>query len=175
MTTVLVGRGGEVALLGGLIADLPNSSAAVIVRGEAGIGKTLLVETVLDGRPEDGPRLLRGGCAPLAGPAVYSGLDVALGGVLGAGVSTEHFPSPAAGRARAPEVLQQELDNGPAAGTVLLVEDVHWADWSTLDFLAYSTRNLPARGLLVLFTWRDEDTDADREAWLAEQLRSPGL
>jgi predicted ATPase len=58
---------------------------------------------------------------------------------------------------------------------VLLVEDAHWADWSALDFLAYLTRNLPARGLLVIVTWCDEDTEADREAWLAEQLRVPSL
>ncbi|MEV0286931.1 MULTISPECIES: hypothetical protein [unclassified Kribbella] len=49
MATELVGRGDEVGFLRGLTATLPTSSAAVLVRGEAGIGKTLLVETVLEG------------------------------------------------------------------------------------------------------------------------------
>ncbi|MFI7067055.1 ATP-binding protein [Kribbella sp. NPDC050124] len=175
MATKLVGRGDEAGFLRGLTAALPTTSTAVIVRGEAGIGKTLLVETVLDGRPDDGPRVLRGCCAPMAGAAAYSGLDMALGTVLNAGVASGDFPSPAAGRARALEALRQGLDDGPPSGTVLLVEDVHWADWSTLDFLAYLTRNLPVSGLLVLLTWRDEETEADREAWLAELLRSPRL
>jgi DNA-binding CsgD family transcriptional regulator len=175
VTAVLVGRGDEGAFLAGLVAELPSSSAAVMVRGEAGIGKTVLVETVLEGRPDDGLRVLRGACAPMAGATAYSGLDIALGAALNVGVAPGGFPSPAAGRARAIESLRQGLGDGPPGGSVLLVEDAHWADWSTLDFLAYLTRNLPARGLLVLITWRDEATDADREAWLAELLRSPRL
>lgn len=175
VTAVLVGRGDEVGFLGGLVAELPMSSAAVMVRGEAGIGKTVLVETVLEGRPDDGLRVLRGACAPMAGAAAYSGLDVALGAVLSDRVVPGGVPSPAAGRAWVIESLRGGLEGGPAAGAVLVVEDAHWADWSTLDFLAYLTRNLPAHGLLVLITWRDEDTEADREAWLAEQLRSPRL
>ena len=55
VTAILVGRADEVAFLGGLVAELPISSAAVMVRGEAGIGKTVLVETVLEGRPAYGP------------------------------------------------------------------------------------------------------------------------
>ncbi|MEJ1110883.1 MULTISPECIES: helix-turn-helix transcriptional regulator [unclassified Kribbella] len=175
MTAILPGRGEEVAFFGRLVAELPTSSAAVMVRGEAGIGKTALVESVLEGRPDDGLRVLRGACAPMAGAAAYSGLDIALGAALSAGVGLGDILSPAAGRARALESLRQGLEDGPPGGTVLLVEDAHWADWSTLDFLAYLTRNLPVRGLLVILTWRDEVTDADREAWLAEQLRSPRL
>ena len=175
MAAALVGRVDEVALLRGLIDRLPDSSAAVLVRGEAGIGKTVLVEAVLDQRPGDGPRVLRGGCAPMAGAAAYSGLDVALGGALGAHVAVGQFPSPAAGRARAMELLREALEDGPPSGTIVLIEDVHWADWSTLDFLAYASRNLPPHGLLILQTWRDEDTDADRNAWLADQLRNPGV
>ena len=173
MASLLVGRGVEVAVLRGLIADLPNRSAAVMVRGEAGIGKTVLVRSVLEGHSGDGVRVLRGACAPMSGSTAYSGLDAALGGVVGGAVSAETFPSAAAGRAWAIETLREGLDDRSPEGTVLLVEDVHWADRSTLDFLSYTTRNLPDRRLLVVVTWRDEDGGPEHRSWLAEQLRNP--
>jgi predicted ATPase len=110
MTGFLVGRGVEAAVLRGLIAELPEASAAVLVRGEAGIGKTVLLESVLAGMPDGGPRVLRGACAPMAGTAAYSGLDIALGGVLGEGVTSDDVVSAAAGRARALELLRKALD-----------------------------------------------------------------
>ncbi|MGH3464452.1 MAG: AAA family ATPase, partial [Kribbellaceae bacterium] len=173
MASLLVGRGVEVAVLRGLIADLPNRSAAVMVRGEAGIGKTFLVRSVLEGHSGGGVRVLRGACAPMSGSTAYSGLDAALGGVVGGAVSAETFPSAAAGRAWAIERLREGLDDRSPEGTVLLVEDVHWADRSTLDFLSYTTRNLPDRRLLVVVTWRDEDGGPEHRSWLAEQLRNP--
>jgi DNA-binding CsgD family transcriptional regulator len=175
MTGVLVGRALEAAVLRGLIADLPVASAGVLVRGEAGVGKTVLVQSVLADAADGGPRVLRGACAPLAGAAAYGGLDVALGSVLGEGVAADDVASSAAGRAQALDLLRRALNDGPEAGTILLVEDVHWADWSTLDFLAYSTRNLPANRLLVMLTWRDDETDEDRLAWLAEQIQIPSM
>ena len=48
-------------------------------------------------------------------------------------------------------------------------------DTSTLDFLAHLCRNLPESGLLVLFSWRDEETDSGRARWLGEQLRNPAI
>ena len=171
---MLVGRGDEVAALRGLIADLPDSSAAVMVRGEAGIGKTHLVRSVLDEHSGSGVRILRGACAPMSGATAYSGLDAALGGALESGASADRFPSAAAGRAWAIELLRAALDDEHSPnGTVLLVEDGHWADRSTLDFLSYTTRNLPDRRLLVILTWRDDDGGPEHQVWLAEQLRNP--
>ncbi len=145
-----------------------------MVRGEAGIGKTLLVRSVLDEHSGSGVRILRGACAPMSSATAYSGLDAALGGAHGVGASGNRFPSVAAGRAWAIEMLCEALDDEDSPdGTVLLVDDVHWADRSTLDFLAYTTRNLPQRRLLVVVTWRDDDGDAEHQAWLAEQLRNP--
>ena len=49
--------------------------------------------------------------------------------------------------------------DGPPPG-VLFIDDVHWADTSSLDLLAYLVRRLRA-GLCVLLTWRDEQVPAD--------------
>ncbi|WP_433002135.1 helix-turn-helix transcriptional regulator [Kribbella sp. CA-294648] len=175
MAGLLVGRGLEAAALRGLIADLPERSAAVVVRGEAGIGKTLLVRSVLDEHSSSGVRILSGACAPMSGATAYSGLGATVTAALSQSTASGQFPSAAAAHAWSMRTLAGVLDSDAPEGTILLVEDVHWADWSTLDFLAHSTRNLPERRLLVLLTWRDETGPPDRLTWLAELLRYPAV
>lgn len=175
MADLLVGREAEAAVLRGLIADLPERSAAVVVRGEAGIGKTVLVRSVLDEYAASGLRILRGACAPMSGATAYSGLGAAVTAALSQSPASGQFPSAAAARAWSLQTLTDVLDSDSSQGTVLLVEDVHWADWSTLDFLAHSTRNLPEQGLLVLLTWRDEAAHPDRLTWLGELLRTAAV
>ncbi|WP_020389844.1 helix-turn-helix transcriptional regulator [Kribbella catacumbae] len=175
MAGLVVGRGVEAAVLRGLIADLPERSAAVVVRGEAGIGKTLLVRSVLDEHSGSGVRILRGACAPMSGAAAYSGLGSTVTAALSQSTASGQFPSAAAARAWSMQTLADVLDSDAAQGTILLVEDVHWADWSTLDFLAHETRSLPERGLLVLLTWRDETADHEYLTWLGELLRTPAV
>ncbi|MFI6675897.1 LuxR C-terminal-related transcriptional regulator [Kribbella sp. NPDC050470] len=175
MAGLMVGRGGEAAVLRGMIAQLPKRSAVVVVRGEAGIGKTVLVRSVLDEQSGNGVRILRGACAPMSGATAYSGLGATVTAALSQSVEAGQFPSAAAARAWSMQTLTDVLESDAEQGTVLMVEDVHWADWSTLDFLAHSTRNLPERRLLVLLTWRDETAEPDRLTWLGELLRTPAV
>ncbi|TDO48548.1 AAA ATPase-like protein [Kribbella sp. VKM Ac-2527] len=168
MSTELIGRDDEIALLRGLIGGLTTTSAVAIVRGEAGIGKTVLVRAVLE--DADRLRILRGGCAPMSGRLAYGGLDRVL---THGPVDGEAFSSVAAGRARTVEAMLTTLTHLAHQGAILVVEDVHWADTSTLDFLAYASRNLPESGLLILLTWRDEPTDLEHQRWLGELLRAP--
>jgi ATP/maltotriose-dependent transcriptional regulator MalT len=60
------------------------------------------------------------------------------------------------------------------APVVLVVEDLHWADRSTLEFLAYLVRNLRQERLLVVGTWRSDELPHAHPVrrWLAEQHRS---
>ncbi|WP_432948680.1 LuxR C-terminal-related transcriptional regulator [Kribbella sp. CA-253562] len=175
MAGSVVGREAEVAVLRGVIAELPERSAAAVVRGEAGIGKTLLVRSVLDEYAGSGVRVFRGACAPMSGATAYSGLGTTVTAALSQPAASGEFPSAAAARAWSMQTLRGVLDSDSAQGTILLVEDVHWADWSTLDFLAHVTRNLPEWRLLVLLTWRDETAHPDRLTWLAELLRCPAV
>ncbi|TCC33196.1 helix-turn-helix transcriptional regulator [Kribbella speibonae] len=169
MGGALIGRETELVLLRELTAGLSTGSAVAIVRGEAGIGKTSLVRAAVADADSAGLRILSGACAPLSGAVAYGGLDAALG--VGREAGGEVFASVAAGRAWTVGAMMRTVTEIADGGAVLVVEDVHWADRSTLDFLAHLTRNLPATGLLVLLTWRDEDTGAEQARWLGEELR----
>jgi DNA-binding CsgD family transcriptional regulator len=170
----MVGREKEFALIRSSMARLPRAASAVaVVRGEAGIGKTTLVRAAVAEADAAGLEILSGACAPLSGTVAYGGLDAALGAGRESGGKV--FTSLAAGRAWAVESMLRTVGALAERGAVLVVEDVHWADVSTLDFIAYLSRNLPPTGLLVLLTWRDDDTDPEQARWLSEQLRSPAV
>jgi DNA-binding CsgD family transcriptional regulator/tetratricopeptide (TPR) repeat protein len=126
----------------------------VLVAGEAGIGKSALVEQLHDDLPD--ARWLWGACDGLFTPRPLGPLfDIAgqLGGELGelcrAGAAREEL-------FRA--LLAQVSEAGPLS--VLVVEDVHWADEATVDLLRFLGRRLRAAPVLLLATYRGEDTAA---------------
>jgi DNA-binding CsgD family transcriptional regulator len=118
----------------------------ILVGGEAGIGKTALVRAFAEGR-----RVLWGACDPLHTPRPLGPLrDVAdaAGGEL--------LEVTAAG-ARPPELvaaLLRELRATP--GTVLVLEDLHWADEGTLDALRLLGRRIVGVPSLAIATFRDQ-------------------
>ena len=141
------------------LAEYADSARAgegrlVLVSGEAGVGKSVLVEQFAHDTPD--LRTVRGACDGLFTPRPLGPLfDVAdqLGGEL-----------LAACRGGAPreelfDALLRQLDQ-PGVVTMLVIEDVHWADESTLDlvrFLGRRVRTLPA---LLVVTYRDDELAA---------------
>jgi predicted ATPase len=108
-----------------------------LVSGEAGIGKTALIEGFLAGhRPE--VRLLRGQCDALFTPQPLAPLyDIAHqtnGRLLELIQSADN-------RLAIFGALLRELQ-GAGKPTVLVFEDVHWADAATLDLLKYLGRRI---------------------------------
>ncbi len=128
-----------------------------LVSGEAGAGKTALVDEVV-GHLAGAPRVLRGGCDPLAaprpfGPLLDAAADVApdLAARLTAGASRAEAFAAATG-------LLAVADGEPV---VFVVEDVHWADEATLDLLTYLGRRIGSLGAWLVLTMRDDEVGPD--------------
>jgi DNA-binding CsgD family transcriptional regulator len=128
----------------------------VLVGGEAGVGKSTLVDRFATD-VADRVRLLVGACDPVAtarplGPLVD--IATATGGTLAAAVRADGPPE-AVGAA-----LLGELDRTRPASLVVL-EDVHLADGSTLDVLRFLARRIRAVPAMIVASYRDDAIDAD--------------
>jgi DNA-binding CsgD family transcriptional regulator/tetratricopeptide (TPR) repeat protein len=184
-----VGRTQELALLRGLLARAASGSPLVaVIGGEAGVGKTRLVEQLAATATQQGVRVLRGGCVPLGEEGLpFAPVIEALRGLAGdldpaelevvAGPAradlTRLVPDlawsgqagPAAGVAGAGQGRLFELLLGVvgrlAASVPLLwvMEDQHWADRSTRDLVAFLATALRSGRVLVVVTFRSDELD----------------
>nr|WP_239522712.1 AAA family ATPase [Geodermatophilus sabuli] len=125
-----------------------GSGSVVLVAGEAGIGKTVLLRDFVERVREEAPPLW-GMCDPLSTPRPLGPLrDVAdqLGGpvpgLLG-GAATQH------------EVFAAVLDALRTRPRVFVVEDLHWADEATLDLVRFLARRLASLPLVLVLSYRD--------------------
>jgi predicted ATPase len=155
-TAELLERSGDLQALAEYLAAVVAGSGGrlVLVGGEAGVGKTLLLRRFCEDQRE-ATRVLWSACEALFTPrALGPFLDVAelTGGELGELVE---------GGARPHELvaaLIRELQRRPA---VLVLEDVHWADEATLDVVRLLARRVAAAPALVLASYRDDELDRD--------------
>ncbi len=174
---VLEGRGSEVALLVGAATAPP---AVAVVEGEAGIGKTRLVSEVLSDPALGGRRVLSGHCHRLREPFPLGPLIEALAGLSPdpptmslspvAGALRAFLPELADGLPPAPEPLGDPTAErhrvfrallellGALGPSVLVVEDLQWADAGTVEMLEFLLRQLPSE-LTVLLTYRREELE----------------
>jgi predicted ATPase/DNA-binding CsgD family transcriptional regulator len=178
-----VGRQPE---LGRLHRLLRSSSAGeptmVLVAGEAGIGKTRLVEEFA-GQVDTRAQVFVGRCLRLSGSGLpYGPIVDALRGVtrsLGhtgpdglrrspSDELTRLLPAATPSWSRAPvgefarsrlfELVLRFLDRlAQERAVVLIVEDVHWADRSTLDLLMFLVRMVGHERLMILATYRSDE------------------
>ena len=126
-----------------------------LVYGEAGIGKTSLV-AAFSAEAAHSARVLTGSCDDLLTPRT-------LGPFRDMGRVKSRFgltvTDSGADRDAVFGALMDELTGSP---TVLVIEDVHWADESTLDVLRLLVRRIPELPALAVLTYRDDAlTDDD--------------
>jgi DNA-binding CsgD family transcriptional regulator len=145
---LLLERAGELARLVTAFDGVRDTSrgALVLVAGEAGIGKTALVRAFCAG--VDGARVLTGACDALHTPrplGPFIDMDGALAEVAdrGAGAVFAAFADDL--RRRSP--------------TIVVLEDLHWADEATLDLIRLLARRIETVPALVLATYRDDELD----------------
>ena len=123
-----------------------------LVSGEAGIGKTSFVEHFIETCCE-GLRVFKGNCDPLFTPSPLGPLyDIArqsdgkLSALLESDVSCMAIFS----------ALLDELRSGDRP-TLLVVEDLHWADEATIDLIKFLSRRISETKVLVIATYREDE------------------
>ena len=123
----------------------------VAVGGEAGIGKSALVTRFVEECVDMDVHI--GRCDPLTTPRPMGALrDIAEpGGRLAEALDGERAPHEICAI-----FLRQLRESSP--GSIVVVEDVHWADEATLDLLRYVARRIADVPALVIMTFRDDET-----------------
>jgi DNA-binding CsgD family transcriptional regulator/energy-coupling factor transporter ATP-binding protein EcfA2 len=124
----------------------------VLILGEAGIGKSSLIRAVRGLLPAEA-RLLVGHCDDL-GTARTLGPFRDLVGSVGAGLT--QALAEGGERDAVLTALRSELD-WAGHPTVLVVEDVHWADEATLDVLRFLARRIAELPAVLVLTYRDDE------------------
>ena len=126
----------------------------VLVTAEAGGGKTALLDRFCTDRSRS-TTVLRGACDALFTPRPLGPIqDVAL--EMGPAL-TELLLAEASPYQVAATLLEELRRRAP---TVLVVEDVHWADEATLDVLRLIARRIANERALIVLSCRDEELHA---------------
>ncbi|MEQ4720962.1 AAA family ATPase [Nonomuraea sp. B19D2] len=184
VSPVFVGREEELAALSESFDEARKGTVtSVLLGGEAGVGKTRLVQRFAEQCQAGGAHVLFGGCVELSTEGLaYAPFTAALrqlvreqgpaavAGLLPDGAERDlarllpEFGEPSGdgetdtGRARLFEQFLTLLERLAAVRpTVLVIEDIHWADRSSRDLIAFLSRNLHAPQVLILMTYRSDD------------------
>jgi DNA-binding CsgD family transcriptional regulator len=150
-------RSAALDLLDALVAESGRGGRVVLVAGEAGLGKTALL-TEFASRWRTRARVLWGACDPLLTPRALGPLhDIGhqTGGLLAARLAS-------GSREEIFAALLDEL-SGPRQRPrpVVVVEDAHWADEATLEWLVFLARRIGRLAALLVVTYRDDEVGAD--------------
>ncbi|GAA0660435.1 LuxR family transcriptional regulator [Streptomyces thermocarboxydovorans] len=185
VSPVFVGRAGELDTLNTAL-DRASTGAgepqALLLGGEAGVGKTRLVEEFAAAARRRGAIVALGGCVEIGADglpfapfstalrqlrrelpeqlaAAAAGQEEELARLLPElGTTAREARRDEQGMARLFELTARLLERVAAEHTVVLVlEDLHWADASTRHLLAYLFRTLRSGRLVVLATYRSDD------------------
>ncbi len=152
----LLERDAVMEQLEGLLAEAKaGNGRAVLVRGEAGIGKTSVVRA-FTGAHRGEAHVLWGGCDDLVtarplGPVWDMALDEPELGPTIAG-SDRH------------QVFETMLTmlSRSLRPTIVVFEDIHWADEATLDLIKFLGRRVDRTHGLLVRTYRDREVSGDR-------------
>jgi DNA-binding CsgD family transcriptional regulator len=187
VSPTFVGRGEALAAAAAMLQRIEAARpSALLVAGEAGIGKTRFCEAVAELAASSGAVVLRGGCVHLgSGELPYAPIGEALRGLARrldpqalAGFVADDGPvlsriTPALGprEARAFDVGPTEAARGHLmeallgllgrlsreAPVLFVIEDLHWADSASLDSISFLLRSLRDERVGLLLTFRSDE------------------
>ena len=204
-SSTFVGRGAELDVLGGALDRAAGGRPAfVFVGGESGVGKTRMLREFESSARASGARVLLGQCLELGGAQIaYAPLVAALRPLarglaaeeadtlplsarnalaellpeLG-GTGTRADEEASARQGRLFEAMLALLERLGRAGPVLLaIEDLHWADGATRDFITFLVRSAREEPLCLVVTYRSDELHRRHplRPLLAELERAAGV
>ena len=151
-----------------------GAGSTLLVRGEAGIGKTTLLRAWTQRAAADGgTQVYWGSCEALFTPRPLGPvMDIAasIGTLVRDAAGEQHAPTeifaaiaawlstPAVSLHARSGSARPAIPNGARArATVLVFEDVHWADHLTLDFVKYLARRIHGWPALLCLSYRNDE------------------
>ncbi|MFJ4833281.1 AAA family ATPase [Streptomyces sp. NPDC088747] len=183
VSPVFVGRADELGVLNDALARAAAAEPqALLLGGEAGVGKTRLIEEFATAAGHGGAIVACGGCVEIGADGLpFAPFSTALRALrrllpddlaaaaagqeeelarllpeLGASAPERRYEED--GMARLFELTARLLERMAAERTVVLaLEDLHWADASTRHLLAYLFRTLRSGRLVIVATYRADD------------------
>ncbi len=187
---MLVGRGAEIDALSAAIERAAEGRAAfVVVVGEAGVGKSALLDVGAEHARTRGAHVRRAWCDPFGGGRPFGPLLDAIGadsastdilerirrsaaldggrpGVLGAGIEV--------GSLLVEELVAAYEKLSVSAPTALFVDDLHWSDGATRQTIVALARRLVDLPLLIVAALRPDPTGEEILASLPHRLAGHG-
>ncbi|MFT3863690.1 MAG: AAA family ATPase [Solirubrobacterales bacterium] len=177
VSSTLIGRERELAVLADALAGSRRSGRVVVVEGEAGVGKTVLLAALGEAAVEDGGTVLRARGGELERGEGFGIARRLLERVVAEAVEGDRDGLLEGAAAHALGVFGRGndvmLDEGAryglywlvanlaeAAPLAILVDDAQWADVASLDWLAYLARRLDGLPVLLAVGVRAGDPGA---------------
>ena len=184
-----------------LVQAASGRGSCVLISGEAGVGKSRLVQELLASHDVSGYRILQGGAIESSVAYPYAPLMDLLRSAL-ASLSTAQtatllgpltgvlsgllpelawtLPTEAPAASLAPELERQQLFEAlmqllarlaNASPLLIIIEDIHWSDEATLEFLHLLARRLSTRPICLLLTMRPQDGSPALDSFLSRLNR----
>jgi DNA-binding CsgD family transcriptional regulator len=164
----VVEREAEIDQLDALIEHVRERGGALVICGEAGIGKSVLLERARERASDLGfPTLVTVGVESEAELA-FAGMHQLLGPIVG---FAEHLPDPQRGALEAAFGVRGDLEPDPflvalavhrvvcdaaeAGPVALIVDDAHWLDRPTLGVLSFISRRVENEQVVLIIAVRD--------------------
>jgi tetratricopeptide (TPR) repeat protein len=195
---LLIGRQSELTILRALIDQTRGVAGQIVcICGEAGIGKSRLVAEAKTHAHRQGFLLLQGNCFPTDRSYPYAPLLDLLRSAQAkellatcsanlASFARDLAPlhldlaPPPSGMLPLPLEPEREkrrlfvalthffTEVAAKQAVLLTLEDIHWSDESSLEFLHYLARHSPPQSMLILATYRGDEVHPGLKHWLAQ-------
>src|SRR3984957_1510244 len=166
----IIGRDAGLARLHALVDPLPQASQVLVVTGEAGMGKTVLLADAADRARRAGMRVLSVAGRESESRLAFAGLHQLLRPVLASAAGLPRRLAQAllgalgfAADPGAPDplltgvaVLTLLSDLSERSPLLVVADDAHWLDRGSLDALSFAGRRLDAERIVLLVGARGE-------------------